>query len=92
MEEEIKPSQIITIKDRKMMEIDGVKKLDSFSKKEFLIDTVNGFVHIKGDNLSLGTLDLDKGFLSLYGLVDEVSYLVKNKQDKKESFLSKLFK
>ena len=35
-----KQNQLVTIKDRKVLEIDGVKKLDSFDSKEFLLDTI----------------------------------------------------
>ena len=88
----IKPSHNICIKDRKVCEIEGVKKLDSFDNKEFLIDTVQGYLHVKGVDLSLGTMDMDKGFLSIYGTIDSLSYLNKTKSDKKESFFTKIFK
>ena len=90
--QEVKPTQSILIKDRKVVEIDGVKKLDSFDSKEFLLDTVNGFVHVKGNELSLGTMDTEKGTLTIYGTIDSISYLAKNRQDKKESFFAKVFK
>lgn len=90
--QDIRPNQNIVIKDRKVVEIEGVKKLDSFDNKEFLIDTINGYVHVKGVNLSLGTMDMDKGFISIFGTIDFLSYLVKSKSDRKESFLSKVFK
>lgn len=90
--QELKPNQQVVIKDRKVLEIQGVKKLDSFDKKEFLIDTNLGYVHVKGSDLSLGVMDMDKGFLSIYGLIDSFSYLSKSKTEKKESFLAKVFK
>ncbi len=90
--QEIKPNQNIFIKDRKVCEIEGVKKLDSFDDKEFLIDSINGFIHVKGSSLSLGTMDMDKGVLSIFGTIDSLTFLAKGKQEKKEGFFNKLFK
>ena len=91
-EKEIKPVQNIVLKDRKVCELEGVKKLDSFDSKEFLIDTTNGYVHVKGSNLSLGIMDMEKGILSIFGMIDSVVFLDKSKSDKKEGFFTKLFK
>lgn len=91
-QEIVKPSQNISIKDRKVCEIEGVKKLDSFDDKEFLIDSVNGYIHVKGEGLSLGTMDMEKGLISIFGRIDSLSFLAKSKSDKKEGFFSKLFK
>lgn len=90
--QEIRPSHKIEVRDRKVLEITGVKKLDSFDQKEFLIDTEKGYVHVKGNELSLGVMDMEKGFLSIFGTIDSFSYLVKSKNEKKESFLAKVFK
>lgn len=89
---ENKPVQLITITNRKVLDIDGVKKLDSFDSKEFLIDTINGYVHVSGSDLSLGLMDMEKGKLTINGIVNSVSYLAKNRTESKESFFAKLFK
>ena len=91
-EKEIKTIQNIIVKDRKVCELEGVKKLDSFDNREFLIDTTNGYVHIKGNNLSLGVMDMEKGILSIFGMIDSIAFLDKSKSDKKEGFFSKIFK
>ncbi len=83
----------ILIQERKSVEIEGVKKLDSFDQKEFLVDTSMGYVHIKGQNLSLGNMNMERGFLSIQGTIDVVAYVGKGKeQQSKESFMKKLFK
>jgi sporulation protein YabP len=87
-----KQNQLILIKDRILCEIDGVKKLDSFDKKEFLVDTNHGYVHVKGNNLSLGLMDMEKGKLTINGTIDSIGYLSKQKNESKESFFTKLFK
>ncbi len=81
----------VIIKERKTIIIEGVKKLDSFDKSDFLIDTTQGFLHVHGKDLSLGGMDMEKGHLSIDGLIDSLAYLNKENK-KKEGFLKKLFK
>lgn len=91
MEENNIQKQIITIKDRKCLFVEGVRKVDSFDAKEFLVDTILGYLHIKGDELSLGSMNMDKGTLLINGRIDSCSYL-DNKEKKKEGFLKTIFK
>lgn len=81
----------IIIKERKTIVIEGVKKLDSFDKNDFLIDTTYGYLHISGCDLSLGGMDMEKGHLSIDGKINSLAYLNKESK-KKESFIKKLFK
>lgn len=82
----------ICVYERKEVIIEGVTKLDSFDKNEFLINTTKGYLHIQGKDLTLGNMDTEKGVLSINGFVDNVSYLNSSNNQKKESFLKKLFK
>lgn len=83
----------ICIYERKEAVIEGVLKLDSFDKNEFLINTTKGYLHIKGKDLSLGNMDMDKGLLTINGCIDSLMYLLSlSSSQKKESFLKKLFK
>ena len=91
MEEIIKQDTTIFLKNRKRMELKGVKKLDSFDKKEFLLDTNLGFLHVKGKDLSLGAMDMEKGELIIEGIINSLNYIDEAKE-KKEGFLKKLFK
>lgn len=90
MEEKTKNSSI-KLENRKKCDIDGIIKLDSFDDKEFLVDTNLGFLHIKGKNLSLGTMNMDEGTLTILGDIDSFTYINKI-NDKEKSFLKKLFK
>ncbi len=83
----------ICLLSRNTVELTGVKKLDSFDSNEFLIDTKLGHVHVRGQNLALGTMDLEKGLLVIKGdRVDLIQYVGKTKEKSKEGFLSKIFK
>ena len=90
MEENIK-KHCVSINERKEVFIDGILKLDSFDKNEFLISTSKGYLHIKGKDLTLGTMDMDKGTLSINGTVDSFCYLT-GTSSTKESFFQRIFK
>lgn len=83
----------ISIAERKNILVTGVKKIESFDKEEFLMDTTLGFLSIKGSGLEIIKLDTYQGNVSIKGSVDSLSYGSKDgKKEKEESFLSKLFK
>lgn len=83
----------IQINDRKTMVITGVKKLDNFDSKEFFVETVLGFILIKGEDLELVKLDTFQGTLSIKGRLNYLNYLEEgSKKAKAESVFAKLFK
>ena len=91
MEENIK-KHCVNVNERKEVFIDGVLKLDSFDKNEFLISTSKGYLHIVGKDLTLGNMDMEKGTLSINGSIDSLSYLNSSTEQNKEGFFKKLFK
>lgn len=83
----------IQISERKNVVITGVKKLENFDSKEFFLESVMGYILIKGESLELLKLDTFGGTLSIKGVIDSFSYLDSNgKKLNKESMLTKLFK
>lgn len=82
----------INIIERKNILITGIKKVESFDKEEFLLDTIMGYLVIKGLDLELVKLDTKEGSISIKGLINCLEYLDELKKEKETSFLSKLFK
>lgn len=82
----------VTIKERKNVLITGVKKVDSFDEKEFLVETVMGHMLVKGVGLEMIKLDTFQGQLSINGLVSNIMYFEDNKKGKNDTLVSKLFK
>ena len=83
----------INILERKNILVTGVKKIESFDDEEFLMETVMGFLAIKGENLELLKLDTLQGNVSIKGLLKSFSYLDEvAKKDKENSIISRLFK
>lgn len=87
------PYHHICLKDRKSLELTGVKRIESFDSYEFLIETSLGFLHICGSELTLVRLDQDQHEVSIKGTIDSMSYVAqKKKAHQKEKVFHKLLK
>lgn len=83
----------INVLERKNILVTGVKKIESFDDEEFLMETVMGFLVLKGEGLELLKLDTLQGNVSIKGLLKSFSYLDENmKKNKENSIISRLFK
>ena len=87
----ITSSHSISINERKNISISGVKKIDSFDNEEFLMDTVMGYLVIKGEELEIVKLDTFQGNVVIKGKVNSLTYTDSLKK-KEEGVFSKLFK
>ncbi|MRH44984.1 sporulation protein YabP [Aquibacillus halophilus] len=91
----IRPPQtehFIKMNNRRNLEISGVKEVDSFDNEEFLLQTVMGYLIVRGENLQMKNLDVEKGNVSIKGKIYELSYLDEQHGEKAKGFFSKLFK
>ena len=89
----ITSSHSVSITERKNINITGVKKIDSFDNEEFLMDTIMGYIIIKGEELEIVKLDTFQGNVTIKGKINSLNYMEGNtKKNKEESILSKLFK
>ena len=89
----ISSNHIVNIVKRNSINISGVKKIENFNDNEFLLETIMGYMNIKGSELEIIKLDTYQGDVSIKGKVDSLNYLENNKkQEKQESVFSKLFK
>ena len=82
----------INILERKNLSISGVKKIDHFDNKEFIIETIMGYMIVKGEGLELLKLDTLQGNVSIKGLVNSIQYAEESKKEKEDSIFSRLFK
>ncbi len=93
MDKEISSSHNVNIVGRKNINITGVKKIESFDDNDFLLETVMGFMNIKGSDLEIVKLDTYQGDVAIKGKIDSLIYLENNKKKNKEdSIFNKLFK
>lgn len=80
-----------SVSERKNIIISGVVKIDSFDSEEFLIETVQGYMNIKGENLEVVKLDTYQGNVTIKGRIDALSYIDENTK-KESSVFTKLFR
>lgn len=86
------PDHDVIMRGRKLLEITGVRQVESFDNEEFLLETSMGFLAIKGQNLQMKNLDVDKGIVSIKGRIFELIYIDEQHGEKAKGFFSKLFR
>ena len=85
------PNHDLVMKGRRLLDITGVKQVESFDNEEFLLETVMGFLSVRGQNLQMKNLDVDQGIVSIKGKIFDIVYLDENQSEKAKGFFSKLF-
>ena len=95
MDEKIKAakSHKIMIDNRRKAEITGVNDVISFDLNTILLETDYGMVTIKGSNLHVNRLSVEKGEVDVEGKLDGINYSdVSSYAKKGESFISRMLK
>ena len=83
----------ISSNNRKSCCVTGVTDVISFDLNQVLLETEYGMLTIKGHDLHVGKLSVDKGELEVDGKIDSYVYSeVMSAAKKGESFLNRLFK
>lgn len=68
----------VTMIERKSFVTSGVKKIENFDETQFLLDTVMGFLLVKGEGLELIKLDTIQGTVTIKGMINSLTYLDEN--------------
>ena len=83
----------VTLSNRQSCSIIGVTDVISFDLNQVLLETSCGMLSIKGQDLHVGKLSVDKGELEVDGRIDSYTYSEITSMAKKgESFFNRLFK
>lgn len=83
----------ITLTNRKSCQINGVKDVISFDIHEIVLETEQGMLTIKGEDLHVNRLTLERGEVDVDGRVDNLTYSEQTTiHNKSESLLTKLFR
>lgn len=86
-------SHKILMDNRKKGSITGVVDVISFDLKEILLETTMGMLTIKGQDLKVTRLSVEKGEVDLTGQIDSVIYTEISSYTKKtEGFITRMFK
>ena len=99
MEEHIREESIvgrnhkILLDNRKRGSITGVTDVISFDVKEIILKTSLGMLEIKGQDLKVTRLSVEKGEVDLTGRVDSMTYSETSNYNKKaEGFMTRMFR
>ena len=83
----------VTMTNRRTCTVSGVNDVLSFDIHEILLETEQGMLMIKGDDLHVNRLTLDKGEVDIDGKIDSFTYSdVAAGGQKGNSLLAKLFR
>ena len=83
----------LTLSNRRTGTVTGVSDVISFDITEVLLETEQGMLMIKGDDLHVNRLTLDKGEVDIDGKIDSFTYSdVTAGGGKGESLLSRIFR
>ena len=83
----------VSVTNRRNCTLSGVKDVLSFDIHEVLLETEQGMLMIKGDDLHVSRLTLDRGEVDVDGRIDSLTYSeVSGGVHKTESLLSRLFR
>ncbi len=83
----------VSLSNRGTGSITGVKDVLSFDTKEILLETEQGMLMIKGEELHVSRLTVEKGEIEIDGRVDSLTYSNNNYGAKESSgIIGRLFK
>ena len=82
----------VSLLERKTLVITDVKKIETFDKLHFILETTMGFMVIKGNDLELIKLDTLAGNVTIKGTIDSINYIVENKKKEEYDIFNRLFK
>ena len=86
-----KPHKLL-LTNRRTCNISGVNDVLSFDVNEILLETEQGMLMIKGAQLHVNRLSLDKGEVDVDGTIDSLTYSDEmGVKEKTESFFARLF-
>lgn len=83
----------LSLDNRKQMNLTGIKDVVSFDLNQVLLESTLGMIHIKGKDLKVTRLSIEKGEINIGGMVDSIVYSdVKAYGEKSKSFVKRMFR
>ena len=88
-----KKTHKLILNNRRTGNLTGVSDVRSFDEKESILETDQGMLMMKGKELHVSRLMLDKGEVDIDGRIDSVTYSEQgSRTERTESLLGRLFK
>lgn len=70
----ISKSHKLSMDNRKRLTLTGIKDVVSFDLTQILLESTLGMIHIKGSDIKVTRLSLEKGEVDIEGTVDSIVY------------------
>lgn len=88
-----KKAHKLILNNRRTGNLTGVSDVLSFDENEIILETDQGMLMMKGKELHVSRLMLDKGEVDIDGRIDSVTYSEQgSRAERTESLLGRLFK
>ena len=92
-EKQVQKPHKLVVSNRKTSMVTGVLDVLSFDLNEILLETEQGMLMVKGKDLHVNRLNVEKGEVDLSGHIDSIAYSeVHQNTTQGENFFTKLFK
>ena len=92
-ERQVPKTHKLVVNNRKTSMVTGVLDVLAFDLNEILLETEQGMLMVKGKDLHVNRLTLEKGEVDLSGHIDSIAYSdVHHINKKNENLFMKLFK
>lgn len=82
----------LTLKGRETLAIEGVVNVESFDRKEILLETEQGVMLVRGDDLHIKELNLEGTGLVVTGFVHSIEYQGESVAKQSKGFLGRMFR
>ena len=81
----------VLVNNRRNGTVTGVKEVDSFNENEIQMLTECGRLLIKGENLHVKELHLEKGEAQIEGKINSLTYATNGRQQDRKSLVKRMF-
>ena len=86
-------NHMLTLRDRRFIQLTVVSDVISFDAGEIILETALGLLMIKGNELHMSHLTLEKGEINVDGNIDSLTYSESQKASKQaEKIWGRLFR
>jgi len=82
----------LVLYNQERMELTGISRVESYNSEEIILETNNGLITIKGEDLDIRNLNLEQNLVDIVGLITEITYSGEKAAGGKKGFFERLFK
>ena len=81
----------IILRGRREMSLSGITDIESFDEMGAVLHTTEGELTVEGSGIKIGTLDTEKGIVTVTGKIDGL-YYTNDHPNEKKGIISRFFK